>query len=436
MSQYGTSYKDLILFSLPSIAATLVEPLVELVDSALVGPLSVEHLSALSANGAIFAVSIWIFNFLVHVGSAEVASAVGRGDKKQLSEGVFLGLAAPFIIGSIMIVGLIFLGPMLLENVMSLDSRRLQLANDYYYIRCFSIPFALLLSSCSGILRGLGKVKLAFGAVGAMTTINVCLTFSLITFYDYGIKGAAIGTLISLVATSLPIAFYLTSKYLNNNLLSIIRSLDMTYFKSYAINSYNQFLRTLAISSSFFIASSYANSSGAVTGASHQVALHYWLLAAYVLDGFSVTATTIGADLWFSSQYKKWFLVAKKLLILSLGVGLCFSAVYYLFPHLIFLFTKSEAVYEKTLTVWKLIALFQIPNSILYTFDGLFFSQKNFKYIRQKIWQGFLFGFLPIVLIWGNNNLYAIWLAIIALNCFRFAFFARKLFVQSKVYAA
>ena len=109
MSQYGTSYKDLILFSLPSIAATLVEPLVELVDSALVGPLSVEHLSALSANGAIFAVSIWIFNFLVHVGSAEVASAVGKGDKKQLSEGVFLGLAAPFIIGSIMIVGLIFL---------------------------------------------------------------------------------------------------------------------------------------------------------------------------------------------------------------------------------------------------------------------------------------------------------------------------------------
>ena len=105
----------------------------------------------------------------------------------------------------------------------------------------------------------------------------------------------------------------------------------------------------------------------------------------------------------------------QRLLVLSAGVGLFFATVYYLFPDLIFLFTNSAAVYEKTLTVWTLIALFQIPNSILYTFDGLFFSQKNFKYIRQKIWQGFLFGFLPIVLIWGNNNLYAIWLAIITL---------------------
>ena len=137
---------------------------------------------------------------------------------------------------------------------MSLKSRRLELANDYYYIRCFSIPFALLLSSCSGILRGLGKVKMAFGAVAAMTTpLNVCLTFSLIKFYNYGIRGAAIGTLISLIVTSLPVALYLTSKYLNNNLLSTIRSLDIGYFKSYTTNSYNQFLRTLAISSSFLL---------------------------------------------------------------------------------------------------------------------------------------------------------------------------------------
>ena len=64
-NHYNISYKSLFLFSVPSIIATLVEPIVELVDSAIIGPMGPDYLSALSANSAIFAISIWVFNFLV-----------------------------------------------------------------------------------------------------------------------------------------------------------------------------------------------------------------------------------------------------------------------------------------------------------------------------------------------------------------------------------
>jgi hypothetical protein len=87
--------------------------------------------------------------------------------------------------------------------------------------------------------------------------------------------------------------------------------------------------------------------------------------------------------------------------------------------------------------VWVLISLFQIPNSILYTYDGLFFSQKNFKYIRKKIWQGFLFVFLPVLYIWGENNLLFIWIAVCGLNSYRFAAFSIKLkYIHAQIKAS
>ncbi|MDB2447492.1 MATE family efflux transporter [bacterium] len=430
-TNYDTSYKSLFWFSLPSVAATLVEPFVEIVDSAIIGPISPAHLSALSANGAIFSVSVWIFNFLVHVGSAEVASSYGQNNTKQLREGILLGLSIPLIVGTLVGTSLYFLSDVLLLGLMNLDPSRLALAEDYYFIRLYSLPFALLLSSCSGILRGLGKVKSAFMWVLAMTAVNAGLTVLLVKVYDMGLKGAALGSLVSLAATSVPVALYLARKYLRD-VVSIVRSIDLTYLKSYLSNSYNQFLRTVAISSSFFISAAVANASGAITGASHQVLLHYWLLASYVLDGFSVTATTMGADLWFSKRYKEWFVLAKRLLIMSVIVGAVFSSLYLLFPNLIYLFTRSQDVYEQTLSVWLLLALFQTPNSLLYTFDGLFFSQKNFKYIRIKLWQGFIFGFLPVILLTGKDNLMGIWVAICALNSYRFFAFSYKLLRQKK----
>ena len=432
INEYATDYKSLIYFTIPSIAATMVEPLVEIVDSAIIGPISPNHLSALSANGAIFALSLWIFNFLVHVGSAEVAAAASTGNRQQLREGVFLSLGLPIIIGLIVASILFAIGDFLLEKSMGLQDQRLLLAYDYYYVRILSVPFALLLSSACGVLRGLGLVKQAFSSVLLMTVINVSLTLYLVKIVGLGLKGAAIGSLISLVITSLPISYYLYATFLKDSFWLIAKKIDVSYLKSYISNSTNQFLRTLAISSSFFIATSVANASSATVGAAHQILLHYWLLASYVLDGFSVTATTIGANLWFSSKRKEWIDLARKLLVLSLIVGILFSTVYLLFPNLVLIFTRSDTVFNLSMKVWILIALFQIPNSILYTYDGLFFSQKNFGYIRKKIWEGFIFLFLPIIYFFGHKELFFIWLAVCALNLYRFIAFTLKLYQLSK----
>lgn len=425
------TYKFLFWFSVPSIAATLVEPLVEIVDSAIIGPISPSHLSALSANTAIFSVVVWIFNFLVHVGSAEVASSVASKNEKSLKEGIFLGLSIPIVVGTFVSLLLFSLKDMLLLDLMKLDSERYSLALQYYYPRLISIPFALLLSSCSGILRGLGKVKFSFYLVLAMTIINTSLTILFVKYLGMSLKGAGLGSLYALLIVSLPASIYLVRKYLKD-FISVVKSVDYSYIYDYLSNSYNQILRTLAISTTFFVSASFANASGAQLGAAHQIILHFWLFASYFLDGFSVTATAVGASLWFSGRTKEWFLMAKRLIIMSLGVGIFFTAIYLLFPNLIYLFTRSSAVYQTALTTWILIALFQIPNSILYTFDGLFFSQKNFGYIRKKVWQGLLVFFVPVMLLYGENNLFGIWAAICLFNAYRFAAFSKKLLREKR----
>lgn len=429
-NRYNISYTSLFLFSVPSILATLVEPIVELVDSAIIGPMGPDYLSALSANSAIFAISIWVFNFLVHVGSAEVAAARAQKNQAQLQEGIVIGLLLPLVIGFCVATVLFLSRDFLLVSVMQLGDVRYPMAKDYFDYRLFSLPLALLLSSCCGILRGLGKVRLALNYVLAMTTANVLMTLILVEVFQLGLKGAAIGTVFGLAVTAVPLAIFIFRTYIIGNRIRLL-NINLDYFKSYLQNSYNQFLRTVAISLSFFIAAKYANATNAVTGASHQILLHYWLLASYVLDGFSVTATTIGADLWFSKKYKRWFIFARRLLVMSLLMGTIFSVIYLLNPKLIYIFTRDREVYQQTLSVWLVVGLFQIPNSILYTYDGLFFSQKNFAYIRKKIWQAFIIFFIPIILFRGDDLMF-IWIAICALNSYRFVSFSIKLMSQNK----
>ena len=57
--------KSLLLFSIPSIVSSMLEPLTATVDTALVGQLNTKWLAALAIATVIFSSFTWMFNFLI-----------------------------------------------------------------------------------------------------------------------------------------------------------------------------------------------------------------------------------------------------------------------------------------------------------------------------------------------------------------------------------
>lgn len=423
------SYTELIRFSIPSAAATLVEPAAEIIDSALVGHLGDVYLSSLSSANAVFAVSFWVFNFLVHVASAEVASYFGSGDKAKLDGSIRLGFFLSCLFGGCAAGFLLLTPSWWFQSLMDLDPQRLELTSQYYHVRCFSLPFILLISSLSGVLRGYKRVRTSFALLASFTLLNAVSTYLAVYVWDFKLAGAAYGTVFSSVVVALlGWMFFLKKESVSLQTSKLSLLFRGQQIRSYLSHSANQFGRTAAISATFFIAAAWSNRTGSVVGSAHQISVHFWLVASYLLDGFSVTAVALGAGLWNRKQTAEFFTLSRKLLLLSVVVGFIFCSVFLAVPGLVTIFTSSHQTILEVRSVWWLIAVMQIPNSAAYTLDGIFFAMKNFRDIRKKTWRALFLGFLPVFLILGPDTLIQAWIAISTFNLLRLCLLALHLY--------
>ena len=74
----GASHREILALAWPATLALAADPLLSLVDTALVGRLGTVPLAALGVNVAVFAVVFWVFNFLTYGTTAEVADNLIR----------------------------------------------------------------------------------------------------------------------------------------------------------------------------------------------------------------------------------------------------------------------------------------------------------------------------------------------------------------------
>ena len=93
--------RQILLFSLPSVAASLLEPLAGIVDTALVGQIDTTMLASLAVGTTILASFTWIFNFLIHASTQGIAAAAFEdiGGRVRMSLSVALVVAVMSAVG-------------------------------------------------------------------------------------------------------------------------------------------------------------------------------------------------------------------------------------------------------------------------------------------------------------------------------------------------
>lgn len=205
--------KLLLKYSVPAILAMMVTSLYNTVDRAFIG--SIKDVGALAISG--LGVTMPLFTilgaFCVAIavgGSTNIAIKLGEGNKEEAEKILGNTFLLEFIVAiAIMLVGAFFLEDILYMFGASKDT--IKYAMEYMSVIFFGTWFNLPGFALNSAIRAEGRPKLASSIMIVSCLLNLILDPIFIFGFNMGIKGAAIGTIVSQLLVCVWSVYYFTS---------------------------------------------------------------------------------------------------------------------------------------------------------------------------------------------------------------------------------
>ena len=414
---------DILLISIPSTMAVIIEPIAAMVDTSFMGRIGTSELAAIGLGVNVLLSISWMFNLLLYQVTAEVARSEATGDKNALKKSLKVALSTSFFVSVLVCTALLLCLDFILIDIMQADANVYDLAKSYIFIRAPFFILFLIGSIFLGALRGkLGHKNVLFIAV-VETLVNITATWILVRYYDFSIVGAAIGTVIAKLVSVL-LSSHLLFRDLEFGMLEMMKfKIYRKDILNFGLKSSYMFVRSFSLQLLFFLAVTYVSREGSTVLASYQVCLELWLLFSFVVEGIAIICTADGGQLYHAKQRRQWVGFSQAAISTSVIIGLLFALLFLFFPRFfILIFTNQAEVITSCLSVLWLIALFQPLNGVVFTLDGILFGSDNFKQLAVGCLAGLLFSlFFLVANSYANviDPLTAVWLAMGLMNISR-----------------
>ena len=183
-------WRNIIRCSVPATAALALEPVAEIIDTALLAQIHPPWVAAVAATNAFLGASVWAFNFLSYSVTAQLGHAIGANQDKKVTilcrSSVSLALTIRILIGAVLIAFRSFL----LKDVLGISETLYAETESYWLIRLTAFPFSLTSMAGIGILRGLGAIRPTLSVVAISTASNAIGTFVSLNYFSAGVLGA------------------------------------------------------------------------------------------------------------------------------------------------------------------------------------------------------------------------------------------------------
>ncbi|MCD8332688.1 MAG: polysaccharide biosynthesis C-terminal domain-containing protein [Clostridiales bacterium] len=193
----GNILKNLILFSLPFMAANLMNTLYTLVDLAVIGNyLDSAALSAASIGGQLTMLLYSMALGLGNGGQILISQYVGAKRREELSAtiGTLITLGAG--LGLVLTVfGLVFARPLL--SLLHPDASVFENTVSYFVVCCTGLIPYYIFNVVSAVFRGLGDSRTPFLISAVTAGMNIILDLLFLVVLHRGVAGAALATVIS-----------------------------------------------------------------------------------------------------------------------------------------------------------------------------------------------------------------------------------------------
>lgn len=189
-------YKSLAVIALPITFQSLLQTFVNMLDTIMIGQLGSIEIAAVGLGNQVFFVLNMILFGISSGGGVFIAQFWGKKDIKGIRKSLGIMLTLVIIVSFVFTV-LCLVMPYKLLGLYSPDAEVIAVGGDYLRWVClsyvmFAISFAYTLS-----FRSTEHVKLPFVSTAISMATNVVLNYVLIFAAGWGVKGAAIATVIS-----------------------------------------------------------------------------------------------------------------------------------------------------------------------------------------------------------------------------------------------
>jgi len=311
-SQASGPHRTIIAIAFPAILANSSAPLVGLVDTWAIGHLpDPAYLAAIGLGSVIFNFILWAFGFLRMGTTGIVAQAKGKHDSERQITAVWRSIALALALGAVLLVlqDLILIAAL---KALAPPDFVATLTQEYFHIRIWATPAALLIYATSGVLFGLAKTRAVLVQQLVLNLTNAVLNIVFVVGLGLGVAGVAWGTLIAQWLAAVFGAWLLIQIFGLAALLKGLRNgqtwLLSGFRKLIAINGFI-FIRTVLLMTALSLVMRIAGGLGEVEMAASHVVMQYMLLISLGLDGFAHATEAQAGAAWGKGQapeFRHW----------------------------------------------------------------------------------------------------------------------------------
>ncbi len=407
--------RQLIALALPMILSNITVPLLGLVDTAVVGHLSnAYYLGGVAVGSTLISLILWMLGFLRMATTGLVAQSYGAGDTQAQYKLLLQAGSLALILG----LSAVLLQLPILNTALSLTDASIevqQYTREYFQIRIWSTPFALLNLVLLGWLLGRQQPKAAMWQLIVANLANIVLDLLFVLGLGWGVKGAALASVfadISGFIVALTMVYLQIKKVGSFDFNRLCKSLNLgSYHKLLSLNA-DIFIRSLCLQISFLFMTLHGASLGDNTVAANAVLLNLLLLISYALDGIAYYAE---AEVGKAYGQKN-----KTLMRDSVTLAWIWSAISAVLFTLLFAI-GGKSIIEMLTSIEEVrlvageylfwIVLLPLLSFGSYLFDGVYIGAAKGKVMRNSMIISTFGIFFPVWFVLQDSGNHALWAA-------------------------
>ncbi len=196
------THRSVLTIAVPIMLSNVSEPLIGVVNTAVIGQLpDPYYIGAIAVGALIFSFIFWGFGFLRFSTGGLSAQAVGAGNREELVAVLLRALMIAAVAG----VGLIVLSPLIREaafNLIGGSAEVRQHGETYFNWRIWSAPFAFANYCVMGWFIGQAKAKLTFLVQLFLNVTNMALSSLFVLKLGMTSDGVGLAALLSEISAA------------------------------------------------------------------------------------------------------------------------------------------------------------------------------------------------------------------------------------------
>ncbi|MCF0212044.1 MAG: MATE family efflux transporter [Bacteroidales bacterium] len=379
--------KRILGLALPNIITNITVPLLGMVDTAIVGHLSVAHLGGIAIGASIFNLIYWNFGFLRMGTSGFTAQAYGA---RRFDEAVRILVRALAIAWTVALALILLQWPIarLSEVIFSGSGEVMGYALDYFFVRIWAAPATLGLYGLKGWCIGMQNSKLPMWIAIFLNVVNILSSLLFVLGFGWGIKGVALGTVLAQYS-GLAIGLYFVFRYYGKLIrrhIDIRGSLRWSEMRGFFKVNGDIFLRTVCLSLVFtFVTAASGRISDQVL-AIDTLLLQFFHLFSYFMDGFAYAGESLVGRYIGARDQRQLRLSVRYLLLWGLIITVAFTGLYALFGRqFLSLFSNDPTVVEGAMDYLLWVLVIPVCGFAAFLFDGIFIGATASRTMRNSM---------------------------------------------------